>query len=78
MRFGPRLVPSANTPASMAEMFCGASPVRTCVNWSANPVHSCTSLRRSGAKEYDQDIKRIVKGIVDDAVEDVQLRNLEA
>jgi len=47
-RLGPRFVASASTPASIAETFFGTSPVRTCVNSSAKPVHSCTSLNRSG------------------------------
>ena len=48
IRFGPRLVASASTPASMAETFSARHPVRTWVKQSANPVHSCTSLKRSG------------------------------
>src|ERR1700690_1507281 len=47
MRLGPRLVASASTAARMAERLRTTSPVRKCVNLSANPVQPSTSASKS-------------------------------
>ena len=47
MRLGPRLVASASTAARMAERLRTTSPVRKCMNLSANPVQPSTSASKS-------------------------------